>query len=154
MTRTPAIAIAISPRAGIVPLDAKAFPITAVVHSNVKGPAKGTVRLDVPSGWRAQPAAAEFAIAAEGQEQSISFTVTPSNLAERAYEITAVADYAGFVAERGAAPADWSRQLHHPNRPVTGVSWEEARAFCAWRPRASRSIFRPRRSGSSPPEAV
>ncbi len=37
----PAIGVTITPRAGIVPLDEKSFPLTAVIHSNVKGPAKG-----------------------------------------------------------------------------------------------------------------
>jgi hypothetical protein len=30
-------------------------------------------------------------------------------------------------------PAEWSEQLRHPNRPLTGVSWFEASAYCAWR---------------------
>ncbi|MBF0310093.1 MAG: SUMF1/EgtB/PvdO family nonheme iron enzyme [Magnetococcales bacterium] len=29
-------------------------------------------------------------------------------------------------------PGDWDQQLDHPNRPVTGVSWFEARAYCHW----------------------
>jgi LmbE family N-acetylglucosaminyl deacetylase len=91
----PAIGIAIAPRAGIVPVDAKSFPVTAVVHSNVKGPAKGTVRLDVPAGWRVTPSTAEFSTAADGQEQSATFTVTPVGLGERSYQITAVAEYNG-----------------------------------------------------------
>ena len=44
----PAIGVAISPRAGIVPLASKSFPVTAVVHSNVKGPAKGARALEAP----------------------------------------------------------------------------------------------------------
>jgi LmbE family N-acetylglucosaminyl deacetylase len=97
----PAISVQIAPRAGVVPLEAKSFTVTALARSNVKGPAKGTIRLDVPSGWRVAPAAAEFATAADGQSQSVSFTVTPVNLAEKTYEITAIAEYAGRQYREG-----------------------------------------------------
>ena len=33
---------------------------------------------------------------------------------------------------RFAAPDDWEQQLQFPSRPVTGVSWFEANALCAW----------------------
>jgi hypothetical protein len=29
-------------------------------------------------------------------------------------------------------PAGWDEQVQHPNRPVTGVSWYAASAYCAW----------------------
>ena len=91
----PAVSIAIAPRAGIVPLGSKAFEVNAVIRSNVKGPAKGTVRLNLPAGWSSKPAAADFSTADDGQEQAMSFTVTPANLAEKPYQIQAVAEYAG-----------------------------------------------------------
>jgi LmbE family N-acetylglucosaminyl deacetylase len=97
----PAISVAISPRAGIVPIYVKSFPITAVVHSNVKGPAKGAVRLELPSGWRSTPEAAEFSAAQEGEDHTIAFQVTPTNLAEKSYEVTAVADYLGKSYREG-----------------------------------------------------
>ncbi len=80
----PAISVAISPRAGIVPLTAKSFPVTAVVHSNVKGPAQGTVRLQLPEGWKSQPASAEFSTSDDGQDQSMTFRITPADLGEKA----------------------------------------------------------------------
>jgi hypothetical protein len=104
----PAISVQISPRAGIVPLEAKSFPVTAVVHSNVKGPANGTVRLDVPSGWKSQPASHQFSTAQDGEDQSVQFTVTPANLSEKPYKITAVADYSGREYREGYSVTGYS----------------------------------------------
>lgn len=97
----PAISVAISPRAGIVPLDSKSFPVITVVHSNVKGPAKGTLKLELPAGWRSTPESAEFSAAQEGEDHSIAFQVTPGNLAEKSYEITAVVNYSGKTYREG-----------------------------------------------------
>lgn len=49
-----------------------------------------------------------------------------------AWRPVVVTDYADFVEGGGPEPEDWRRQLRHKNRPVVGVSWREARAFCAW----------------------
>ena len=45
LTVGPPVAVSISPRAGIVPLDTRSFVVTALLHSNLKGPATGNVRL-------------------------------------------------------------------------------------------------------------
>jgi LmbE family N-acetylglucosaminyl deacetylase len=97
----PAIGVAITPRFGIVPLTEKSFSISAVVHSNVKGPAAGEVRLQLPAGWTSQPASAPFATSDEGQDQSVAFQVTPGQLSQKPYEITAVAEYAGQSYREG-----------------------------------------------------
>jgi formylglycine-generating enzyme required for sulfatase activity len=68
------------------------------------------------------------------------------------YPVTVI-QFSGFVADAGyaderwwwteaaarwlreartTAPDHWEYQLPHANRPVTGVSWFEARAYCAW----------------------
>jgi formylglycine-generating enzyme required for sulfatase activity len=62
------------------------------------------------------------------------------------YPVT-VAQYAEFVRERGydypefwtaggfgnaSLPLRWHEQAEYDNHPVTGVSWYEAAAFCAW----------------------
>ncbi len=97
----PAIGIQIGPRFGIVPLSAKSFDVKTLIHSNVKGAAKGTVRLDLPAGWRSQPALFEFATTQDGEQRTLSFTVTPSGLAEKSYSITAVAEYNGKQYREG-----------------------------------------------------
>jgi len=100
---TPAISVAISPHAGIVPLGQKDFTLTATITSEVKGPAQGTVKLQLPEGWRATPASAPFATALEGETQSVQFRIEPIGLAAKEYNVTAVATYngkdykAGFV---------------------------------------------------------
>ncbi len=80
----PALSVAIAPRHSVVPLGSKSFSVTARVRSNVKGPANGSIKLELPAGWQSSPAAAPFAIAADDQEQSATFVVTPAGLSEKA----------------------------------------------------------------------
>jgi LmbE family N-acetylglucosaminyl deacetylase len=91
----PAISVAIAPHAGIVPLASKSFSATAVVHSNVKGPTRGVIRLNLPAGWKSLPPSAEFTFTGDGQDQSMSFQVIPANLSEKPYQIQAIAEYGG-----------------------------------------------------------
>ncbi len=97
----PAIAVSIEPRRGITPLGSGPFELTVLVHSNVKGPAQGKVRLTVPSGWHADPAIADFDTAADGQDQTIRFQITPSHLVAQPYTLTAVAEYEGREYREG-----------------------------------------------------
>ena len=91
----PAISVAISPSAGIVPLGQKQFTLTATIKSEVKGAAQGTVKLELPEGWVATPLSAPFATTLEGETQSVEFRIEPAGLAEKNYQITAVATYDG-----------------------------------------------------------
>ena len=95
----PAISVSIAPQAGIVPLDSKSFDLSVKIHSNVKGPAKGSVKLDLPSGWKAPEE--EFSTSKDGDDQSLNFHVTPAGLAEKPYTITAVATYEGHEYKEG-----------------------------------------------------
>jgi formylglycine-generating enzyme required for sulfatase activity len=59
-----------------------------------------------------------------------------------------VQEYGGFIAAKGyetrghwgqggfgqfQEPEDWERQKQYPNRPVVGLSWFEATAYCHWK---------------------
>jgi formylglycine-generating enzyme required for sulfatase activity len=78
------------------------------------------------------------------------------------YPVT-VSQYGAFVADAGyaeerwwrteaalqwlkqskaAAPRDWDKQCLYSNRPVTGVNWFEARAYCAWLDAKLRALDR------------
>jgi LmbE family N-acetylglucosaminyl deacetylase len=103
----PAIGVGIAPHFGIVPLDAKSFPVSVALHSNVKGAASGSVRLDLPEGWKSEPAKASFTLASDGEDRSASFTVTPAKLAEKQYTITAVAEYEGKQFREGYTMAGY-----------------------------------------------
>jgi LmbE family N-acetylglucosaminyl deacetylase len=95
----PAISISISSQAGVVPLGTKSFDLTVNVHSNVKGPTKGTVRLDLPAGWKAPQE--EFVTGKDGDDQTLSFHVTPAELTQKPYVIMAVANYDGREYKEG-----------------------------------------------------
>ena len=101
MMVTPAISVAISPKAGVVPLSEKEFSVAVMVKSEMKGPAKGTVHLELPSGWHATPSESPFSTGGEGEEQSVSFRVAPTQLSEKPYTVTAVADYNGQQFKSG-----------------------------------------------------
>lgn len=71
----PAISVSVSPAAGIVPLTEQSLVVAAHLHSNVKGVAKGSVHLELPSGWKCVPERADFSLAKDGDETTVSFTV-------------------------------------------------------------------------------
>ena len=101
LVTAPAISLTLSPGAGIIPLGSTSLELSATVHSNVKGPAAGHVHLELPPGWRADPAVADFATAADGEERTLGFHLTPAALTAAPYRITAVADFDGKQYRQG-----------------------------------------------------
>jgi len=97
----PAISVTIAPRAGVLPLANSSLHLQVLVHSSVKGPAKGTVRLELPKGWHSNPESAPFSVASDGDEESTAFDVTPEAVKPQPYTITAVADYGGQQFTQG-----------------------------------------------------
>lgn len=108
MIVSPAVSVWVEPTAGIVPLDSKLLPITALIHSNVKGPASGTVSLKLPSGWTSEPRKAQFTTNKDGDEQNISFQVRPAGIQAKPYLITAQAEYNGKTYRSGSTTVGYS----------------------------------------------
>jgi LmbE family N-acetylglucosaminyl deacetylase len=103
----PAISVTMLQSAGIVPLGQSSFPVSVRIHSNVKGPAEGSIRLDLPAGWKSDPATAPFSFAQDGQEQIAAFHVSPVHLTEQAYHLTAVASYDKHDYKEGYVPVGY-----------------------------------------------
>ena len=97
----PPISVTVSPSAGAVPMTSKSFAFSCTVHSNVKGPAEGVLRLELPRGWRSNPGEAPFALARDGEDQTITFSIAPDLVKPAEYEITAVAQYGGRSYREG-----------------------------------------------------
>ena len=97
----PAISVTVAPHAGVVPVTNTSLHLQVTVHSSVRGPAKGTLRLDLPKGWHSKPESAPFAVASDGDEESIAFDVMPEAVKTQPYTITAVAEYNGQQFKQG-----------------------------------------------------
>lgn len=97
----PPVSLALSPNAGVVPMDEKSFPVTVRLHNNVDGSAKEIVHLTLPAGWTSEPKSVPVSFTRVGEEQAISFTVVTKSITEKPYEITAVAEYNGKAYSEG-----------------------------------------------------
>jgi LmbE family N-acetylglucosaminyl deacetylase len=72
----PTIGVRIDPEARILPLDGGALPVRVTVHAQAA--AEGTVELQLPSGWRSEPAEARFHLDSAGDTEPILFSATPA----------------------------------------------------------------------------
>jgi LmbE family N-acetylglucosaminyl deacetylase len=116
----PAISLTVSPYAGIVPIKSTDVEIHVELHSSVKGPAKGTVHLDLPTGWKSTPAVADFATKREGEDQNLVFRIQPQQVQTRPYTITAVAEYNGEKFTQGFETVGYPGLRPYPHyRPAT-----------------------------------
>jgi LmbE family N-acetylglucosaminyl deacetylase len=116
----PAISLTVTPYAGVVGLNTSSLELHVSLHSSVKGAAKGTVRLDLPPGWKSSPAVAEFATMREGEDQNLTFKVTPEKVQPKPYIITAVAEYNGEKFSQGFQTVGYPGLRPYPHyRPAT-----------------------------------
>jgi LmbE family N-acetylglucosaminyl deacetylase len=88
--------------------DATARAVRVTVRANQAG-ASGAVKLAAPAGYRIDPASAAFTIEREGQEQSVSFTVTPG---------TASGTLTATASVNGASWSLATQTIDYPHIPV------------------------------------
>ncbi|MHB1936719.1 MAG: PIG-L family deacetylase [Acidobacteriaceae bacterium] len=110
----PAISVWVSPKAGIVPLASKSFTIRTRIHSNVEGPATGSVSLKLPDGWRSNPTEAHFATQQDGGGQNIQFQIFPNKIELKSYRITATAIYQGQSYSSGSTAVGYTGLRSYP----------------------------------------
>ncbi len=130
----PAISVQLPAHAGVIPLTAESFNLEVNVHSNIKGPADASVRLQLPPGWRSEPPSAAIHTQNDGQDTSVEFKINPSNLAEKSYEILATVQHAGQEYREGyhvtGYPGLQSSFLYQPaSYQATGVDLKLARGL-------------------------
>lgn len=111
---SPAISVWVSPKAGVVPLASSSFHVVALIHSNVKGPAVGTVGLQLPTGWTSTPVEAAFSTAHDGDEQEVGFTVRPSKMQAMEYRIVAAASFQGHRYTSGSTTVGYPGLRPYP----------------------------------------
>jgi LmbE family N-acetylglucosaminyl deacetylase len=121
----PAVSVLLDPPARVLSTAAPR-PITYTVRLAAEQPGgiSGTARLEVPAGWRVEPASAPVRFDAPGQVREVRFTVTaPANARPGDHPVSAV-----FIAqdgqrfERGVQMIDYphvrARPLYHDARSV------------------------------------
>lgn len=83
--------VRLQPEVTVAPLGARApreFRVS--VRNQRKGPASGTVRLEMPEGWSVEPRQAALRFRYEGEEVAARFTATPGALAAGESQVRAV----------------------------------------------------------------
>ncbi len=96
-------------------LDALVFPgiesrkVEVILTANMAD-TKGSLKLNVPQGWRVEPAALDFGVKAASEEKTLSFVVTPP-AGEASGTLTAVAVVGGREITQG------TRVIQYPHIP-------------------------------------
>jgi LmbE family N-acetylglucosaminyl deacetylase len=122
----PAISVSMPTEAGVLPAGRQEYSLTTQVRNNAARVIEGTLRLNLPAGWKSEPASAVFAFQREGEQQETSFRVlAPGNLAPQDYPVEAVAVYEDTESrssfERISYPGLEAAYLSHPARHTVRV---------------------------------
>ncbi len=116
----PALALTSNPSTVVVALKAqiKRFAVQVEVLNNNESGSKGEVTLRAPQGWTVDPPRAPFSFARGGERATYNFTVSVPSLADRGYQLQAVAVADGREYLEGYETIEYrdleARQLYRP----------------------------------------
>jgi LmbE family N-acetylglucosaminyl deacetylase len=97
---TPQLSVNLASHSGIVPLGESSFPLAVNVKNDQQENADGTLKLNLPSGWTAEPASLPFHLSAN-EAAPLAFTIHPSGLDTHNYEIKVVAQSGNYTFTEG-----------------------------------------------------
>jgi LmbE family N-acetylglucosaminyl deacetylase len=98
----PAFSVMLEPGEQVIPTRGDAAcKVKVAVSSNLTGPAQGTLRVEAPVGWRAEPASVALKFHERGEKQEAEFKVSHDGLMESRTEIRAVFDAGGNKYREG-----------------------------------------------------
>ena len=97
----PALSVAFSREAGIARLGATTYAVSVAVRASA-APREGILRLELPEGWRCEPAEHRFLIDRAEEEAIFGFTLgLPRDLKSEPYALRAVAESGGAQYSEG-----------------------------------------------------
>jgi LmbE family N-acetylglucosaminyl deacetylase len=98
----PAFSVELEPGSQVIPTsNGRHSTVKVGVRSNASGAARGTLRLELPEGWRAQPAEEQVAFERRGEKHDFEFHVFPAALKEGRTEVRAVLESGGTKYSEG-----------------------------------------------------
>ncbi|HZS47286.1 MAG TPA: PIG-L family deacetylase [Blastocatellia bacterium] len=98
----PAISVELQPATQVIATDRQTpSDITVGVRNNVPGNVSAILKLEVPAGWKCEPASLPVTFTKAGEFNSYQFKVTPNEKREEIKDIKAVVDYNGKKYDEG-----------------------------------------------------
>jgi LmbE family N-acetylglucosaminyl deacetylase len=98
----PAFSVMLEPGAQVIPTRGDTVcTVKVAVSSNLAGPAQGTLRVEAPAGWRAEPGSVTLKFRERGQKQEAEFKVFHDGLRESRTQIRALFDAGGNEYREG-----------------------------------------------------
>lgn len=92
----PPISVLLNSPVVVAPVGGKGkSQIEVNVRSNIPTPVKATLRLETPQGWKVEPDSIPVELDHDGDLNNYTFAITPLNLHEGAYTVTARTEYNG-----------------------------------------------------------